>query len=145
MNNSPGRLWQFLYHSRRPPLPTSSLPTWEILFTPKGDAPMILLWPRLLSTTSSHQIFSQGGRRSTHGQHRAFTHCLISLPYSLHVPPFTSILPLHTEATAILKEVLSTWNTSLRAPHPPNPPWVALSCLLQSHLSVLLHDRCFVD
>lgn len=41
----------------------SPLPTWDKLYTPDGDAPIILLFlPQLLSATSSHQIFSQRER-----------------------------------------------------------------------------------
>lgn len=41
----------------------SPRPTWDKLYTPEGDAPMLLLLvPQLLSTTSSHQIFSRRER-----------------------------------------------------------------------------------
>lgn len=44
----------------------SPLPTWDKLYTPEGDAPIILLLlPQLLSATSSHQIFSQRAVHST--------------------------------------------------------------------------------
>lgn len=63
-----------------PPLPPSLLHTWDTLHTPKGDAPLIpLLSPQLLSTTSSHQIFSRCGWRGAHpGSPMALTHCLTS-------------------------------------------------------------------
>lgn len=64
----------------------------------------------LLSTTFSHEIFSQCELR---GEHPRFPHgfhslpYLISLPHSLHVLLFLSTLSLHTKATGTWNEAMS--------------------------------------